>query len=220
MLHITARVPTAKLKIRRSMSRLFQAFCYVHLPQKEHEGYRHSSGKRFKSTNFRIRYFDDRFEIDFVALDEEYEQLLAMAILKNGLRLGEVHIAETTVSLQQRQIPEGDLLVRGFVCAAIKNRLTGQKIFLEPGDSRHTEIITANALQKHEALLGRPYGKELVIEPVWQSPKPHTFWYEKTPYVAWDAKYKISADDDMKRLLLQTGMGSDTMKNLGFLEII
>jgi len=192
----------------------------MNLPPDEHKGYKHPSGKRFKRTNFRIRYFGDRFEIDFTALDETYEQTLALALLKAGLKVGEVHFAETTVSLQKREVPEGLLKVKGFVCAAVKNPLTKQKIFLEPGESRHTEIVTNHTLQKYETLYGKPYDGTLRITPLWQSPKPQTFWYDKTPYVAWEAKYEIEADESMKRLLLTTGMGSDTMKNLGFLEVV
>ncbi|SFP59029.1 CRISPR-associated endoribonuclease Cas6 [Hydrogenimonas thermophila] len=222
MLHITARTSTKNLLIQKSMSKLFQSFLYSHLPEKEHQGYESSTGKLFKSVNFRIFYFDDRFEIDFTALDKSYEQMIAIEILKNGLKLGEIYFAETTVGFVDRQLGEDvtKMVVRGDVCAAIKNRVTGKKIFLEPGDSRHTEIITNHTLQKFEALLGKPYTKELLIEPLWQSLKPRTFWYEKTPYIAWFAKYKIQADSQMLNLLLDTGLGGDSMKNLGFLEVV
>ena len=222
MLHITARTPTKDLLIRKSMSKLFQSFLYSHLPEKEHEGYAHQNGKYFKSINFRIRYFDDRFEIDFTALSKEYERMIAMEILKNGLKLGEVYFSETTVGFVERHLSENvtEMVVRGDVCAAIKNRVTGKKIFLEPGDSRHTEIITNHSLQKFEALSGKPYNGDLIIEPLWQNLKPRTFWYEKTPYIAWFAKYKIQADSQMLNLLLDTGLGGDSMKNLGFLEVM
>jgi len=204
------------------MSKLFQSFLYSHLPKKEHKGYESSAGKLFKSVNFRICYFDDRFEMDFTALDKSYEQMVAIEILKNGLKLGGIYFAETTVGFIDRKLGEDatKMVVCGDVCAAIKNRITGKKIFLEPGDSRHTEIITNHTLQKFEALLGKPYTKELLIEPLWQSLKPKTFWYEKTPYIAWFTKYKIQADSQMLNLLLDTGLGGDSMKNLGFLEIV
>jgi len=203
------------------MTRLFQAFSYTCLPPKEHEGYPHSTGKRFKSANFRIRYFEDRFEIDFTALDPLHEKELAMAVLKEGLKLGEVHFAQTSVSLVEREVPEeGGLHVRGFVCAAVKNPLTGRKIFIEPGENRHTGIVLKHSLQKFEALLGKPYEGKLIVTPKWQSPKPQTFWYENIPYVAWNARYEVEADKEMLNLLLKTGMGSDTMKNLGFLEML
>ena len=221
MLNILARTPTANLPIRKSMSKLFQSFLYAHLPQKEHQGYVSSTGKIFKSINFRICYFDDRFEINFTAFDKSYEQLIAMEILKNGLKLGEVHFAEITVRIVDRHLDENveQMIAKGYVCAAIKNRITGKKIFLEPGDSRHTEIIINHSLQKYEVFFGKSYERELIIEPLWQSLKPKIFWYEKTPYVAWFAKYKIQADSLMLNLLLDTGLGGDSMKNLGFLEV-
>jgi CRISPR/Cas system endoribonuclease Cas6 (RAMP superfamily) len=219
MLHIQATIPTKNLPIKRSMARLFQGFVYKVLPE-EHDGFKHpQSGKVFKRVNFRIRYEEHRFLIDFVALEEEMERKMALAVFKEGLKLGEVHIVDTTVEYRKREVPEGKMVVKGFVCASIKNALTKKKIFLEPGDYRHTEIITTNALQKYEALYGKPYQNELKITPVWQRPKPQTFWYEKSPYVAWEAKYEIEASKDMKHLLLCTGLGSDTMKNLGFLEL-
>jgi len=222
MLHIVARTPTPNLLIQRSMAKLFQSFLYSHLPDKEHEGYKSSSGKVFKAMNFRIRYVEERFEIDFVALDKSYEQKIALEILKNGLQLGKIHFSDVSVSMQERSLPRNTthIEVRGYVCAALQNRLTKRKIFLEPGDERHTQIVTNNALQKYEALFGRPYEGDLRIMPLWQTPKPKTFWYEKSPYVAWLAKYKIEADPSMLQLLLDTGLGSDTMKNLGFLELL
>jgi len=222
MLHITACVPTSNLLIQRSMAKLFQSFLYSHLPNKEHSGYVSGSGKIFKAMNFRIRYIQERFEIDFVALNKTYEQKIALDILKEGLKLGEIHFSDVTVSMQEWSLPSDvtQMEVQGYVCAALKNRLTKRKIFLEPGDERHTQIITNNALQKYEALLGKPYEGDLLITPYWQSLKPKIFWYEKTPYVAWLAKYAIEADTSMLQLLLDTGLGSDTMKNLGFLELV
>ena len=222
MLHIVCRTSTQKLLIQKSMARLFQAWLYGVLPEREHEGYVHQSGKRFKSTNFRIRYFQERFEIDFTALDPEYERIVAMAALKEGLKLGAVRFADTTVSMVDRSVSEDTrkIEVRGHVCAAIKNGLTGRKIFLEPGDPRHNEIVTRHALQKYETLKGAGYEGALTITPTWQNPKPDIFWYEKSRYVAWSAAYRIEGEKEMLELLFRTGLGSDTMKNLGFLERI
>ena len=219
MLKIECRTSPG-LKIRRSMAKLFQSYLYSLLPEQEHEGYKHPSGKRFKASNFRIRYEKDRFEICFVSLNQDYEKIVAMAILKEGLRLGEVHVAQSTVALIEREPPGRKMMVRGHVCAAIKNPLTGRKIFLEPGESRHTEIITRHSLQKYEALLGKSYTGELSVTPRWQSPRSETFWYDKSAYTVWNARYEIEAEPEMLDLLLRTGLGSDTMKNLGYLEIL
>lgn len=223
MLHIEAKTATDNLKIRRSMARLFQSYIYTLLPSKEHDGYIHQeSGKRFKSTNFRIMYHDNIFTIFFTALNSEYEQLVAMDILKNGLKLGEVKISETKVSINSTELPKSikELQVRGYVVASIKNRLTNRKIFLEPSDPRHKDIIEKNALQKYEAIFQKPYIGDLSIEALWQSPRESHFWYEKSRYIAWKAQYNIKASYDMINLLVKTGMGSDTMKNLGFLEVV
>lgn len=220
MLKIVSRTATDKLRIKRAMSRLFQAYVYSVISSKEHEGYKHSNGKLFKSTNFRIRYFENRFEIDFTALNKEYEKALAMAILKDGLKLGEVHFADTTVSIVDRHTEAQAMTVRGFVCAAIKNNVTGKKIFLQPGEEKHNAIITNHSLQKHEALFGRVYEGELQIEVLEQQPEGRIFYYDKTPYKAWMATYRITAEPEMLNLLLDTGLGGDSMKNLGSLEVV
>lgn len=220
MLIIIARTATERLKIKRAMARLFQAFIYSVLPEKEHNGYKHASGKIFKSTNFRIRYFKNRFEIDFTALEKMYERDLAMAILKDGLKLGEVHFADTTVSIADRHTEAQEMTVRGFVCAAIKNNVTGKKIFIEPGEEKHNAIVTNHSLQKFEALFGRAYEGELKIEVLKQQPEGRIFYYDKTPYKAWMATYKITAEPEMLNLLIDTGLGGDSMKNLGFLEVV
>ncbi len=141
MLHIEATTATNNLKIRRSMARLFQAYLYTILPSKEHNGYIHqATGKRFKSTNFRIIYHDNKFNIFFTSLNLDYEQSVAINILKNSLKLGDVRLSDVKVSLSR--------------------------------------------------------------------------------YIAWKAQYVIKADFDMINLLVKIGMGSDTMKNLGFLEVV
>ena len=220
MLKIVAITATNKLKIKRAMSRLFQGFVYSILPEKEHTGYKHHSGKVFKSTNFRIRYFDNRFEIDFTAIDKEHEKIFAMAVLKDGLKLGEVHFADTTVSIVDRHMEASSMTVRGFVCAAIKNNVTGKKIFLEPGEEKHNAIITKHSLQKYEALFGKVYEGELTIEVLNQQPDGRIVYYDKTPYKVWMATYRISAGVEMLNLLLDSGLGGDSMKNLGFLELV
>ncbi len=224
MLKIVAKTPTINLPIKKSMSKLFQSFLYTYLPSKEHDGYISKSGKTFKTMNFFISYKENSFEIFFTALDEKYEQIIALEILKNGLKLGEVHISSTSVEIIKRDIEEDkkekEIEVEGYICASLKNPLTKRKIFLEPGDKRHTQIITNHSLEKYETLLGSSYDKTLEIVPLWQSYKAFIFWYEKTPYTTWKARYKIKADSSMIDLLLKTGLGGDSMKNMGFLEVV
>jgi CRISPR/Cas system endoribonuclease Cas6 (RAMP superfamily) len=220
MLSIVARTATSRLKIKRSMARLFQSFVYAVIDPFEHEGYRHGSGKIFKATNFSIRYFDNRFEIYFVALNEVYEQQVALRVLQEGLKLGEVHFTDTTVSIVKRHTDEDRMVVQGFVCAAIKNRVTGRKIFLEPGEERHNQIVVKHSLQKYETLFEAPYNDELQINVIKQKYDENMFFYDKTPYKAWLATYEIKATPKMLNLLLDTGLGGDSMKNLGFLELV
>ncbi len=222
MLIISAKTPTQNLPIKRSMSKLFQSFLYTHLPSKEHKGYTSKTGKTFKAMNFFISYKENSFDILFTALDEKYEQIIALEILKNSLKIGEVHISSTIVEIVKRDIESDvkEIEAQGYICASIKNPLTKRKIFLEPGDNRHTKIITNHSLEKYGTLLGYSYDKDLEIVSQWQSCKSITFWYEKTPYTAWKARYKIKADSSMINLLLKTGLGGDSMKNMGFLEVV
>jgi len=220
MLLITARTATDKLKIRKVMSRLFQSFIYSILGAQEHEGYRHPSGKVFKTTAFRIRYFENKFTIEFTALNKEHEKELAMAILQEGLKLGAIHFADTTVSIIERTTQQSVLHVKAYVCAAIKNRATNQKVYLQPGDAKHNSIITNHSLQKFETLLKKPYDGTLAITVPWQAPRFKRFYYEKGTVDVWLARYEIEAEQEMLNLLLNTGLGAESMKGLGFLEVI
>jgi len=220
MLSIVARTATSKLKIRKVMSRLFQSYVYSVIGEAEHTGYRHATGKVFKSTAFRIRYWDNRFEIEFTALNKEHEKQLAMDILQNGLKLGAVHFADTTVSLANRHTQESTLHVKGFVVAAVKNPLTHKKVYLQPGDPKHNEIITNHSLQKYETLLGKPYNGVLEISVAWQGDREKKFYYESGPVMTWPARYKIRAESEMLNLLLDTSLGGESMKGIGFLEVV
>ncbi len=220
MLLITARTATSKLKIRKVMSRLFQSFVYSVIGEKEHAGHQHSSGKIFKSTAFRIRYFDNHFEIEFTALNKEYEKQLAMAILQEGLKLGAVHFADTTVSIIDRSTDKNILHVKGYVCAAIKNLATNRKVYLQPGDEKHNTIITNHSLQKFETLFGKSYEGELDIKVLWQASRFKRFYYENGAVDVWLAEYEISAESEMLNLLLDTSLGAESMKGLGFLEVL
>jgi len=220
MLSIVARTATSKLKIRKVMSRLFQSYVYSVIGEAEHKGYQHPSGKVFKATAFRIRYWDNRFEIEFTALNKEHEKQLAMDILQNGMKLGAVHFADTTVSIADRHTQKSTLHVKGFVVGAIKNAATNQKVYLQPGDTKHNDIITNHSLQKFETLFAKAYDGTLNIKVLWQAPKFKRFFYEKGSVDVWMADYEITAEPAMLNLLLDTGLGAESMKGLGFLEIV
>ncbi|MEA1920544.1 MAG: CRISPR-associated endoribonuclease Cas6 [Campylobacterota bacterium] len=220
MLSITARAATSKLKIRKVMSRLFQSYVYNVIGEVEHQGYQHASGKVFKATAFRIRYFDNEFQIEFTARNKAHEKTLAMDILQHGIKLGAVYFADTTVSIVERTTQENVLHVKAYVVAAIKNAASNQKVYLQPGDTKHNEIITKHSLQKYETFFGTPYKGTLDIKVLWQAPKFKRFFYEKGSVDVWMADYEITAEPEMLNLLLDTGLGAESMKGLGFLEVV
>ncbi len=221
MLTINAKLPTKRLPIRRVMAKLFQAFVYHQLDSKEHSGYAHPNGKIFKSMNFKIIYVGDEIKINYSALDKENEKIIATAILKDGLKLGEIHIASTEISLQNRSINlTSPCKVKGFVAAAIKDGNSNKKIYLEPKSHKFQEIIHANTLQKYRALTGKEYDKELHITLLSQQPKLRIFHYNKGTIKAWHGIYKIEADEEMLRLILDTGLGAHAMQGLGFVEVL
>jgi len=220
MVHIKAQLPTKNLPIRRVMAKLFQSFVYRQLDDKEHEGYKHPNGKVFKAMNFKIQYIENEILIKYAALDKENEKKIATAILKDGLKLGEIHIASVEVSLQNRSASLGsEIEAGGFVAAAIKDGNSSKKIYLEPQTHKFAEIITNNILQKYEALYSKPYEGALSIEVTHQKRDMRTFFYNKGVMRAWHAGYKIIADKEMLELILDTGLGAHAMQGLGFVEV-
>ena len=221
MLKIEARVPARNLPIRRVLAKLFQSFVYSSLDDREHEGYKHTNGKVFKAMNFKIRYLQNRLIIHYVALDKEHEKSIAQRVLLEGLKLGEIHIVDTQVSLQNRHEEYSDIIkIGGFVCAAIKDGTSNKKIYLEPKSHKFQEILYNNTLQKYEALFKKPYSGELKIGLINQKPKERYFHYSKGVMRAWYGVYEIRANEDMISMILDTGMGANCMKGLGFVEIV
>jgi len=222
MLYIKAKIPTKNLPIKRVLAKLFQSFVYSCLDDQEHEGYKHPNGKVFKSMNFKITHKDYDLEIKYTALDKENEKKVAQKILLDGLKLGEIHISSTEISLQQRSTNhEAEILhVKGFVAAAIKDGKSNKKIYLEPKSHKFQEIITNNTLQKYEALYGKDYRGNFWIEVLKQQPKERIFFYNKGIIKAWNATYKIKTNKGMQELILGTGIGAHTMQGLGFVEVL
>ncbi len=222
MLEITAKLPTKKLLIRRVLAKLFQSYIYTALDDKEHHGYKHSNGKVFKAMNFKIAYIDTRIDAKFVALNPDNEKIVAQKILLEGLKLGEICLSNTTVSIEERNSQiSSSVRLGGFVSAAIKDGVgSKRKIYLEPRSEKFQQILHNNTLQKYEALFGNPYEGELDIKLINQKPKPKMFHYSKGVIKAWYGVYEISGNSDILRMILDTGMGADTMKGVGFVEIL
>ena len=221
MLIIKATLPTKNLPIRRVLAKLFQSFIYHSLDNKEHTGYKHPNGKVFKAMNFRIAYKDNDILIKFVAMDKENEKTIATKILLEGLKLGEIHISQTELSLQNRhQEKRQKITVGGFVSTAIKDGTSSKKIYLEPKSHKFQEILYNNTLQKYEALFSKAYIGELKITLITQKPKEKLFHYSRGAIKAWYGVYEIEASTEMLDMILDSGMGADCMKGLGFVELV
>lgn len=220
MLIVKATVPTFNLPVKRVLPKLFQSFVYTVLDDKEHDGYKHPNGKVFKSMNYKIAYRGHDLSIQYTALDKANEKAIAQKILFEGLKLGEIHIASTEVSLQHRQALESTIKVGGFVAAAIKDGNSSKKIYLEPKTHKFQEIIRNHTLQKYEALFGKPYEGEFMFATVGQKPKEKIFSYEKGAIKAWYGVYEVKASEEMMRMILDTGLGAHAMQGLGFVEAV
>ena len=219
MLKIVAKTTTNNLKIKRSMSKLFQAFVYHNIDSKEHDGHKSPNGKVFKAMNFKIIYQEDFFTIYFTALDKNYEEKIAFVVLKNGLKLGSVNFTETTIEIKQRETKKNEISVRGYITTAIKDGNSNRKIWLEPRYNKFIEVITKNSIEKYETFFGK-YEDEIKIEMIEQKRDKRLFFYSKQPIESWLATYKITATSKMINLLLDIGMGGNGMKGVGFLEIV
>ena len=221
MLTIKTKLPTKNLPIRRVISKLFQSYIYTALDDKEHHGYKHPNGKVFKAMNFKIAYIENEIHAKYVALDPENEKKLAEYMLYNSLKLGEIHLTNTSVGITERNSKiKSPMRVGGFVTANIKDGNSKRKIYIEPKTSKFQEIIHRNTLEKYEALMGKKYEGELKIKLIEQKPRERTFHYSKGVMKAWFAVYEIEGNEDILGMILDTGMGSDAMKGVGFVELV
>ena len=60
------------------------------------------------------------------------------------------------VAVSEHRIAQSEAVLQGCVACAIGG-LLGHKIYLQPQDSRHFEMMKTNALQRFETLTGRKY---------------------------------------------------------------
>jgi len=221
MLTIKTKLPTKNLPIRRVLSKLFQSYIYTALDDKEHDGYKHPNGKVFKAMNFKIAYIENEIHAKYVALDTQNEKKLAEYMLYNSLKLGEIHLTNTSVGITERNSKiKSPMRVGGFVTANIKDGTSKRKIYIEPKTAKFQEIIHRNTLEKYEALFGKKYQGELKIKLIEQKPREKTFHYSKGAMKAWFGVYEIEANEDILRMILDTGMGANCMKGVGFVEIV
>lgn len=223
MLEIHSRLPTSKLQIQKSLSVLIQGFIYRHLPAKEHDGYKHKSGKIFKKMNFDYYLNENELKIRFSSYERSFEEKLALKILKEGLTLGAICIVDTQVSLKEHRICKNEAILKGYISCAIKGIL-GHKVYLEAQDNRHLEMLKTNILQRYETLKNEEYKDEFELNLLWQEPNfIKNFYYgnNKSPFRATLAKWSIKANKDLINLILDTGAGSGCMNaGVGFLEVV
>jgi len=221
MIKIKLKLPTKNIKIARVLPKLFQSYVYTVLNDKEHIGYKHPNGKIFKSMNFKIYHKDDEINISYVAIDKTNEKLIAQDILSNNIKLGAIHIVRTDISVLDRDSHiKNSIKAGGFVSAAIKDGTSKNKIYIEPKTQKFQEILYNNTIQKYEALFSKPYNGDLKIKLINQKPNGRIFHYSKGTIKAWYGVYEIEADTDMLSMILDSGMGADCMKGLGFVEIV
>ena len=224
MITINSRLASPNLKIDKSLARLIQGFIYRHLPDAEHEGYRHEpSGKIFKRTNFDFLLNGADLRVRFTSYEPEFEKIIALAVLKDGLNLGKIHILDTTVAVGEHRTTQSKARLQGCVICSVQG-LLGHKVYLEPQDSRHLEMMKTNALQRFETLTGRRYDGKFELNLLWQNlQNPFNFYYgnNRSPVQAWQAKWKIYAQPGLINLILDAGIGSGCMNcGAGFLETI
>jgi len=223
MLTIISRLPSTNLKISRALPQLIQGYIYRYLPSAEHEGYRHEpSGKIFKRTNFDFHLKAANLRIRFTSYEPEFEKIITLAVLKDGLSLGELCLCDTTVAVSEHRTTQSEAVLQGCVACAVGG-LLGHKIYLQPQDSRHLEMMKTNALQRFETLTGRRYDGEFELNLLWQNlQNPFNFYYgnNRSPVQAWRAKWKICAQPELINLILDAGVGSGCMNcGAGFVEI-
>ena len=220
MITINSRLASPNLKIGKSLARLIQGFIYRHLPDAEHEGYRHEI---FNRTNLDFLLNGADLRVRFTSYEPEFEKIIALAVLKDGLNLGKIHILDTTVAVSEHRTTQSKARLQGCVICSVQG-LLGHKVFLEPQDSRHLEMMKTNALQRFETLTGRKYSGEFELNLLWQNlQNPYIFYYgnNRSPVQAWQAKWKICAQPELINLILDAGVGSGCMNcGAGFVEVV
>ncbi len=214
-------VTTPNLLIRQSLNELVQAAIYKHLPSEEHDGHSAANGKKFKKSVFQAIYSGSEININFSSLDKSHEEALAKAILKGDFYLGAIHIANTQVSLQLKNVAESvnTIEVDGYVCVHIKDAFN-KRLYIEPRDSRFAQIVTKNAIEKYEALLGEPFCDKLEIKTLWQDKKPTIIFYKAAKHETYKARYLLNAPAKMLNFILDTGLGSKIMQGCGWVNMI
>jgi CRISPR-associated endoribonuclease Cas6 len=211
---------TENLPVFDVLSRLFQGFIYRNIAPYEHDGFKHSSGKVFKSSAFRIEYPKDSstIKILFTSLLPETEEKFVKYINSYGMELGNIRLHNQELDVRRRAWRSNEIIFWGDILLTVKDE-NGQKRFLEPKEERFLENLKRQSFQKFETLLRKEYWGDWEIEVLKQSEHKTKLYYNKKPYFTWSAKYRLKADNEMINLLLNTGVGSQTMKGFGVVRV-
>lgn len=208
---------SSKLLIKKSLTRLIQSAIYKHLPKKEHTGYKSKSGKIFKAFSFKTYYRDDTIYLYFSSIDIKYENHLAMVVLNNEFKIGEVNIFEKTISIKEIEINGKEIIAQGAIAVKVKG-VNGKPLYLTPQDSRFYEILKNNIKERYEALLNKEFSNNLEIELI-NTLKPQVFYYSQDIFKLIPAFFKFKGDKDILEFILKSGIGSNSAKGVGMLEL-
>ena len=148
---------------------------------------------------------------------------LICSIINDVFRYVKIHTLDTTVAVGEHRITQSKARLQGCVICSVQG-LLGHKVYLEPQDSRHLEMMKINALQRFETLTGRRYEGEFELNLLWQNlQNPFNFYYgnNQTPAKAWPAVWDIKALPELINIMLDAGVGGGCMNcGAGFLEAI
>ncbi len=202
------------------LSRLIQGFLYNNIVPYEHDGFKHSSGKVFKSTNYRFTYKaeDNVFKFYFTSLMPETEDLFFDYVKQNGMKLANIKFFNEQLFVKNRGWSKQELIFVSNILMSNKNQI-GSREFLKPSNPVFLDNLQVQSFQKFETLLRREYKDPWELELLSSSNKQTRIFYNRQPYFTWTAKYKLKADIEMINLLLQTGIGGQTMKGFGMMKI-
>ncbi len=207
------------LKISKILAELFQGAIYDILPKERHDSI-NLNGKKFKESSFRVVFnsYDGVIDFRFTSLCDEDEKNLLIALQNNVFSIGDIKNELLEVKIINRDTDKNEIFCTGYV--VFYTTKDKKKSFLEPKTQTFKQNIKRNSLQKYQAIYKKEYEGEFNIRLLNQKLKPKFFYYKKAPTVSWFATYQIEANSDMLNLLLRSGLGSGTMKNTGFLDLV
>jgi CRISPR-associated endoribonuclease Cas6 len=203
------------------LSRLIQGFLYHNIVSYEHDGFRHSSGKVFKSTNYKFIYKKDSnvFKFYFTSLLPQTEENFYNIVKTKGMNLHGIKFYDEKIVYRKRNWHSESIIFESYILMTTKDE-KGNRRFIQPDSSLFLENLKTQSFQKYETFLQKEYLGEWNLELLDQHLNYTKISYNRQLYLTWGAKYKLSANIEMINLLLHTGIGSQTMKGFGMMKIL